>query len=269
MTTKPSQKRKGEERKPRGGSRETFKALAIAILLALTIRSFVIEPFKIPSGSMIPTLLVGDYLVVNKFEYGLRLPITGQLLAPIGEPNRGDVVVFRFPDDPRQDYIKRIIGLPGDRIEIIDGRLWINGQIVDRIPEGEFEFMDYHRGIRRRVARFREINPEGREYTIIHERPGARRKRGPWLVPAGEYFMMGDNRDNSRDSREWRDKFVRADQIKGRAFLIHWSWVVAPGPVSERGFLVDLFYTLYRVVTFQVEEVRWSRIGKRVNGVAD
>jgi signal peptidase I len=267
MAAEKSQK---TDERPQGGFTETVKALVIAVLLALGIRSFVIEPFKIPSGSMIPTLLVGDYLVVNKFCYGVRMPITGQLLIPVGEPERGDVIVFRFPDDPSQDYIKRIVGLPGDRIEIIEGNLWISGQIVDRIAEGDFTYTDYERDSAKKAVRYREINPEGLEYTIIHQRaPRPTRNTGPWIVPEGEYFMMGDNRDNSRDSREWSDKFVSAEQIKGRAFMIHWSWVVAAGPRQNRGFLYDFLDTLYRVVTFQVEKIRWERIGRDLRGVAN
>jgi signal peptidase I len=265
-----SEKTPQPQKTSRGGPFETIKALGIAILLALAIRSFVVEPFKIPSGSMLPTLLIGDYLVVNKYCYGIRMPLTGSLLIPVGSPERGDVIVFRFPDDPSQDYIKRIVGLPGDRVEIISGRLWINGQIVDRVDEGEFTYIDYLRDSRRHAQRYREVNPEGKEYTIIHHRsPSTMRDRGPWVVPKGEYFVMGDNRDNSRDSREWNDKFVSAEQIKGKAFMIHWSWIVAKGQPQGRGFLIDFLDTLYRVVTFQVEKVRWDRIGRDVGGVAD
>ena len=116
---------------------ETLRALALAVLLALGIRAFIVEPFKIPSGSMIPTLLVGDYILVNKFAYGVREPFSGRLLVGLGEPARGDVIVFRYPDDPRIDYIKRVVGVPGDVVEIREGRLWVNGQIVDRVSEGE------------------------------------------------------------------------------------------------------------------------------------
>lgn len=248
--------------KPRGGVGETLRALGIAILLAFAIRSFVIEPFKIPSGSMIPTLLVGDYIVVNKFKYGIRLPITGKLLVPVGVVERGDIIVFRYPDDPSQDYIKRVVGLPGDRIELVEGRLWINRQSTDRLVEGEYSYQNYQKELVQRARRYREINPEGREYSIIHQGSRGLRSRGPWIVPKGEYFVMGDNRDNSRDSREWHDKFVSAEQIKGKAFMIHWSWIVEAGPRPERPFLLDLLNTLYRVATLQIEKVRWERIGR-------
>jgi signal peptidase I len=252
------------------GHFETVKALVLAIVLALGIRSFLFEPFKIPSGSMIPTLLVGDYIVVNKFSYGVRLPITGSLLIPVGEPSRGDVVVFRYPDDPSIDYIKRVVGVPGDRVEIRRGRLFLNGQPVDRVDEGSYRYMDYqqHREVTR--ERYREINTDGDEYTIIHDpRAGSIGARRHWIVPEGKYFMMGDNRDNSRDSRLWTQPFVSSDQLKGRAIFVHWSWVVASGPADQRGFLMDFANTIYRVLTLQVEEMRWERIGHSVHGIAD
>jgi signal peptidase I len=252
------------------GHFETVKALLLAVVLALGIRSFLFEPFKIPSGSMIPTLLVGDYIVVNKFSYGVRLPITGTLLIPVGEPERGDIVVFRFPDDPSTDYIKRVVGVPGDRVEVQRGRLFLNGQPVDRVDEGKFSYLDYqqHREVTR--ARYREINADGVEYTIIHDARSARiGSRRHWVVPEGKYFMMGDNRDNSRDSRLWTQPFVSSHQLKGRAMFVHWSWVVSSGPGHNRGFVMDFLHTLYRVFTFQVEEMRWDRIGHSIDGVAD
>jgi signal peptidase I len=249
---------------------ESVRAIVWAVLLALAIRSFLVEPFKIPSGSMIPTLLVGDYVLVNKFSFGVRLPVTGTLIVPLGKPRRGDVIVFRYPDDPSQDFIKRIVGLPGDRVEMRENRLWLNGQIVDLIPDGSLGGVDaFQRGD---LARYVERNPEGREYSVLYaQRPGLvplpRGNEGPWLVPDGEYFAMGDNRDNSQDSRRWKHNFVRSDQIKGRAFRIHWSWVIEPGP-ADRNFVVDLLHTLWQVVTFQVEEIRWSRIGRSLDGLA-
>jgi signal peptidase I len=248
---------------------ESLRAIFWAVLLALAIRSFLVEPFKIPSGSMIPTLLVGDYVLVNKFAYGVRLPFTGKLLMPVGQPQRGDIMVFRYPDDPSQDFIKRVVGLPGDRIEIRDERLWLNDQIVDLIPDGTLA--DPAVSPRGPTDRFIERNPDGREYSVLYvQRPGFAplpTRGGPWVVPEGQYFVMGDNRDNSQDSRMWRNHFVRADQIKGRAFRIHWSWVVEQGP-PDRNFVVDLLHTLWQVVSFQVEEIRWNRIGRSLDGLA-
>jgi signal peptidase I len=251
---------------------ETLRAVFWAALIALAIRSFVVEPFKIPSGSMIPTLLVGDYVLVNKFSCGVRLPITGTLLFGERAPARGDVIVFRWPDDPSQDYIKRVIGLPGDRIQIIDRRLWLNGQLVDRIDEGEYVFPAHEPGAPGVAERYLERNPEGLEYTVLQARgdtAGPADRRGPWVVPEDRYFMMGDNRDNSRDSRLWENPFVSPDQIKGKAFMIHWSWLVASADQAPRSFIGDLFFTIWRVVTFQVEEIRWGRIGRGVGGRAD
>lgn len=249
---------------------ETLRALAVAVAIALAIRSFVIEPFTIPSGSMIPTLLVGDYVLVNKFIYGVRLPFTGTLLIPVSAPRRGDVIVFRFPDDPSQDFIKRVVGLPGDRIEMRAGSPWINGRPVPEVSEGDFVYRDriYRREIRAR--RYREHFNQTGDHTILRldGRP-VRENRGPWLVPEGHYFAMGDNRDNSKDSRFWRNHFVRADQIKGKAEWIHWSWVVDRGGEPDHGLILGLLDTLYRVVTFQVEEIRWHRLGRRIDGPAD
>jgi signal peptidase I len=261
-----------EEKKETSPARkrfETTRALLLAVLIALAIRSFVIEPFTIPSGSMIPTLLVGDYVLVNKFSYGIRLPIKGTLLVPFGKPDRGDVIVFRYPDDPRQDFIKRVVGLPGDRIEIRKGRLWINGQPVDEVSEGEFVYVDLEHDRTVRAQRFEERFEETGGHTILRmERNGRAPRRGPWIVPEGEYFTMGDNRDNSKDSRFWRRNFVRADQIKGKAEWIHWSWIVNRGGRQDRGLFLGLLDTIYRVVTFQVEEIRWSRLGRDIDGPA-
>jgi signal peptidase I len=251
---------------------ETLRAVLWAAVIALAIRSFVVEPFKIPSGSMIPTLLVGDYVLVNKFAYGVRLPVTGTLLFGAGKPERGDVVVFRWPDDPRQDYIKRVIGLPGDRVEIKDRRLFINGQLVDRVDQGPYTAPPNESAGSGPIERYLERNPEGTEYTILQlsrdvTYPG--QADGPWVVPDDRYFMMGDNRDNSRDSRMWLHPYVSPEQIKGRAFLVHWSWVITSAEQAPRNFVGDLFFTLWRVITFQVEEIRWSRIGQSVSGPAD
>ena len=182
--------------------REYVEAIAIAILLALVIRTFVVQAFTIPSGSMMDTLLVGDYILVNKFLYGPTVPFTGWQLPGIRGPRRGDIIVFKYPQDERRDFIKRIIGVPGDRVLIRGHTVIVNDEpLVEPY---------------RRVTQpsFPRADPPGYcGYSYGCE---------PTTVPPDSYFVMGDNRDNSQDSRYWG--FVRRDKIKGKAFLIYWSW---------------------------------------------
>ena len=178
--------------------REYVEAILIAILLALFIRTFIVQAFKIPSGSMLPTLKIGDHLLVNKFIYGIRLPFTGSLLVPFKKPGHGDVIVFRFPKDRTTDYIKRVIGIPGDLIEIKDKELYRNGaRVADQ------------------YAHF--TSPE-----IIDGKVSPRDNFGPVTVPQDAVFVMGDNRDNSYDGRFWG--FVEQQDILGKAFILYWSW---------------------------------------------
>lgn len=200
------------------------------ILLVFVLRSFIVEPFKIPSGSMVPTLLVGDFILVNKFDYGIRLPILDKKIIPVGEPQRGDVVVFRYPKDESVDYIKRVIGLPGDTVAYLDKRLTINGQPIPETP-----LPDYFDDERVSYSRQFEETIDGRKNAILNNAAvppyiaGADdfpfkqnceyNARGVICkVPPGHYFMMGDNRDNSADSRYWG--FVPDRNIVGRAFFI-------------------------------------------------
>lgn len=178
--------------------RENIEAIVIAVLLALFIRTFVVQAFKIPSGSMKPTLQIGDHILVNKFIYGVRLPFIGTLIIPVSDPERGDIVVFRYPEDPDKDFIKRVVGIPGDTVEIRDKKILVNGEPLTadvgvftdgRILDGD-------------------INP--------------RDNLPPLTVPPDSYFVMGDNRDNSYDSRFWG--YVDRKSIKGEAFIIYWSW---------------------------------------------
>lgn len=189
------------------------RSLFPVILIVLVVRSFVVEPFRIPSGSMVPTLLAGDFILVNKFSYGLRLPVAHQLLVPVGDPERGDVVVFRYPRDPSQDYIKRIIGMPGDRLRYEGKRLIINGDPVPVEPLGAYAGDEGVRLFRERVG-------QDWHRMLVHE--GSRNRSFTFEVPAGHYFMMGDNRDRSSDSRIWGP--VPRDHLVGEAFLIWMSW---------------------------------------------
>ena len=200
------------------------------ILIVFLLRSFLVEPFKIPSGSMLPTLLVGDFILVNKFTYGVRLPIVNRLVIPLGKPERGDVMVFRYPNDESVDYIKRVVGLPGDKITWAGKRLTINGEPVPTVPAGEFVNRD-----RIQVSKQYKETFGGRDHLILLEddappllqyvEPFPHRDNCHYTqesvtctVPEGHYFMMGDNRDNSQDSRVWG--FVPDRNIVGKAFFI-------------------------------------------------
>ena len=199
--------------------RESGEALIIAVLIALFIRAFVIQAFKIPSGSMLPTLQIGDHLLVNRFIYGIRLPFTGTLLIPVSEPKRGDVIVFRFPPNPDTDFIKRVIGLPGDTVEVRDKAVYINGE---KIADPHAHFTD-------------GMTPDVRH--------GPRDEFGPVTVPKDHLFVMGDNRDNSYDSRFWG--FVPEKNVLGKALILYWSWDIDKNLLSSD----------------RLSSIRWGRIG--------
>jgi signal peptidase I len=163
------------------------------LLFVLVIRSFIFEPFRIPSGSMMPTLLQGDYIFVKKFSYGLRLPVLETKVIETGQPQRGDVVVFRLPQEPTVNYIKRVVGLPGDTVEYLNHRLTVNGEPIPLAPDADSPLDDA-------APRFIE-NLGDREHAILIAHPGNTVRDGVYTVPEGHYFMLGDNRDNSRDSR--------------------------------------------------------------------
>ena len=184
---------KAERIKKKSTIREYAEAAAIAILLALFIRAFVVQAFKIPSGSMEPTLLVGDHILVNKFLYGVKLPFFQTTLIPISTPERGDIIVFIYPRDESKDYIKRVIGLPGDTIQTKGRQIFVNGRPF------EDKYGHYDENARNPFPAY-----------------------GPEVVPPAHYFVMGDNRFHSADSREWG--FVPSGNIKGKAIIIYWSW---------------------------------------------
>ncbi len=178
--------------------REYAEAAVIAIMLALFIRTFVIQAFKIPSGSMIPTLLVGDHILVNKFIYGVKFPFVNKTVIPISTPQRDDVIVFIYPQDKSKDFIKRVIGLPGEILKMVDRKIYINGKLYD----DKYGIFKSSHG----------------------QRPhnSAKTNYGPEKIPEGHLFVMGDNRDNSHDSRYWG--FVPIESVRGKALIIYWSW---------------------------------------------
>ena len=192
--------------------REYAEAIIIALLLAFFIRTFVVQAFKIPSGSMIPTLLIGDHILVNKFGYGVKNPLSGSTWIAMGDPQRHDVIVFKYPENPSLDYIKRVVGVAGDRIEVVRKQVFVNGE----------PFVEPHA-----VNLDEEIIPSTRD------------NMGPITVPPDSVFVMGDNRDNSHDSRFWG--FVDLKAIKGKAFILYWSW-------DSTNFTV-----------------RWNRLGKIIS----
>ncbi|NGZ07520.1 MAG: signal peptidase I [Magnetococcales bacterium] len=199
---------------------EYYEAIAMAVAIAFMVRSLVIEPFKIPSGSMIPTLLVGDYLFVNKFAYGYRLPYTRQRIFMGEGPKRGEIAVFEFPKDPTKDYIKRIIALPGDRIAYREKRLFVNGQLIAQQVEGSYVYVNE---FEQKVESQRLTENLGDRPHAILVRPQANMDQ--WTdetVPPDHYFVLGDNRDNSNDSRYWG--MVPTHRLVGRAVALFWSW---------------------------------------------
>ncbi|NIZ02182.1 signal peptidase I [Thalassospira lucentensis] len=219
-------------KKKTGGLFDTLKTVFWAVLIALLVRTFAYEPFNIPSGSMIPTLLVGDYLFVSKFSYGyskhslpFSLPlIPGRILET--EPERGDVVVFKLPSDTSQDYIKRVIGLPGDTVQVKNGRLYINNKMAERERIEDYILTD-GTGRSAAVAQYLETLPNGRVHRILElfGDQGPSDNTEAFTVPEGHFFMMGDNRDNSADSRAFpaRFRFVPVENLVGRAEFLFYS----------------------------------------------
>ncbi len=216
------------------------------IFIVLLLRSFLVEPFRIPSNSMMPTLLTGDFILVNKFAYGLRLPVLNEKFLDIGEPQHGDVVVFKYPLDDKTDYIKRVIGVPGDEVWYRDKTIFLNGEPVAQLPVGEFEGVGAGAGMT--GARESLENLDEIEHRILVRSnapdlpPGCRvLAYGPVRIPPGQYFVMGDNRDNSNDSRCWG--FVPERNLVGKAFAIWMNW-----DGSRDGFPID-----------------WSRLGNVIH----
>ncbi|PIE58097.1 MAG: signal peptidase I [Desulfobulbus propionicus] len=216
MTSHPSPSKKS-------AWRENVEAIVIALILALFIRTFIVQAFKIPSGSMLPTLQIGDHILVNKFIYGIKIPFSGKVLVPVKDPQPNDIIVFKYPENPKLDYIKRVVGTAGQTVEIRDKVVLIDGVAFDD-----------------KYGVHSDVN-------ILSAAQGPRDNYGPVTVPPGKLFVMGDNRDNSYDGRFWG--FVDLQAVRGKAFLIYWSW-----DVRADLFSLDRF-----------RSVRWGRIGDLVH----
>ena len=228
--------------------RQNVEAIVIALCLALLIRTFIVQPFKIPSGSMIPTLLIGDHLLVNKFIYGTKIPFMDIRIFPVEDIKRGDVIVFKFPGNDSVNkgvhYIKRAIGLPGDEVNIEGRDVYINGEKIKQVYEGNYKY--FEQGTEVTTDKYIDTLSEN-IFDVIYKKSSVNTTKGktnfPITIPEGNIFVLGDNRDNSYDSRFWG--FVPIESISGKAFLIHWSW----------NFDNDNIFS----------KVRWNRIFSSIN----
>jgi signal peptidase I len=222
-------------------AREYFESIVIAVILALFVRTWVVQAFKIPTASMENNLLVGDHLLVNKFVFGPADGTLARTLLPVKPIERGDIVVFKYPDEPERDFIKRVIGLPGDTVELRNKKVHINGQPLDE-P----------------YVHFLEPASTGQEVTSFD----VRERYGPVRVPDGQYFVMGDNRDNSQDSRYWG--FLPRHFVKGRALMIYWSYESGGEDYVEGGFGATV-RQLFSVVTHFFTRTRWERMFHQIH----
>ncbi len=223
--------------------REYFESIVIAVILALFIRTFVVQAFKIPTGSMEENLLIGDHLLVNKFVFGPGASALERTLLPIGIVRRHDVVVFKYPEEPDRDFIKRVIGLPGETVQVRDKKVYINGQALDE-PYAHY-------------LQPAAIPSEFREVTSFDVKD----RYGPVTVPANQYFVMGDNRDNSQDSRYWG--FLPRDYIKGRALVIYWSYEAGAEDYRSEG-VGSTLKGLGSVFVHFFTRTRWDRMSHQI-----
>jgi len=214
---------------------EYCKSFFPVILAVLLLRSFLVEPFRIPSNSMMPTLLTGDFILVNKFSYGIRLPVLNSKIISMGEPERGDVVVFRYPKDPSIDYIKRVVGLPGDKVGYYNKIVYINGEPAGQVPAGVYIGVGSGISMSGASERQEQLGDASHDILVMPRTPGL---EGEYLVGEDEYFVMGDNRDNSNDSRYWGA--VPESNLVGKAFRVWMNWDGANGGID------------------------WGRIGKKI-----
>ena len=238
-----SSRRTSKEKESSEASRDPLlveysKAFFPVILIVFVLRSFIAEPFRIPSGSMLPTLNIGDFILVNKFSYGFRLPVVNEKVVSVSDPKRGDIMVFRFPHDPKMHFVKRVVGLPGDKIEYRAEKLYINGKPMSQQVDGQYDFRN---GVNRKLSLNKLTEDlEGVKHDILLDPRRSSTQAMKFEVPESQYFVMGDNRNYSNDSRYWG--FVPDNNVVGKAFFIWFSWDWSNGG-----------------------GVNWSRIGTMLN----
>lgn len=235
-----SESRPMETELKKSTAREYFESIVIAVILALFIRTFVVQAFKIPTGSMENNLLIGDHLLVNKFVFGPTVSGLERTLLPIDPIQRKDVVVFKYPEEPERDFIKRVIGLPGETIELRNKKVFVNGQPLDEPYVFFLEPPD-------------ESDPDDADFTQFD----VRRRYGPVTVPPDHYFVMGDNRDNSQDSRYWG--FLPRGYVKGKALMVYWSYEADREDYQRTG-LGEQVGGVLSTVTHFFAKTRWSRL---------
>ena len=221
--------------------REYTESIVIAVILALFVRTWIVQAFKIPTGSMENNLLIGDHLLVNKFMFGPTATSIGRTLLPVRDIRRGDVIVFKYPDEPDRDFIKRVIGLPGETLELRAKKVYIDGQPLDE-P----------------YVHFLEPASDAQETTLFD----VRERYGPVRVPEGQYFVMGDNRDNSQDSRYWG--FLPRHYVKGRALMIYWSYESGREDYLDEGAGATV-KRMFSVVTHFFTKTRWERLFHQIH----
>jgi signal peptidase I len=226
-------------------AREYFESICIAVILALFIRTFVVQAFKIPTGSMEPNLLIGDHLLVNKFVFGPTATRLEEVSLPIEPIRRQEVIVFKYPEEPERDFIKRVIGLPGETLELRNKKVYINNQPLD---EPYVHFLEPPG----------DSKPGDADYTDFD----VRRQYGPVTVPANHYFVMGDNRDNSQDSRYWG--FLPREYIKGKALMVYWSYEADREDYQDTG-IRDRVGGLLSTITHFFTRTRWSRLFHQIH----
>ena len=227
----------------RSTAREYFESILIAVILAFFVRTFVVQAFKIPTGSMEENLLIGDHLLVNKFVFGPAPSALERALLPMTDIRRGDILVFKYPEEPERDFIKRVIGLPGETLEVREKKVYLNGTALDE-P----------------YAHFLQPPSAGSPFDEVTH-ADVRERFGPVTVPANQYFVMGDNRDNSQDSRYWG--FLPRENVKGKALILYWSYEAEADASSDEtaGATVK---RLFSVVTHFFSNTRWSRMFRQI-----